>query len=155
VTIPEQIKFLDPVDGTLQFTHRIRPEPPVGLESSSGSMEAIVTWFAPTDMRGVDRYRIYQGTEFTLIGETENNTIRQFKVKLPANATDVVYVASISKLGRESIKTPIAVASNSDQYVESGTAGQTAGTASTPSYDWITSPYAGGYGGNWSSYPWL
>lgn len=142
-----QLPFMVEIPPEIALAYRGRPQPPRSLRANPGSMEATVVWSLPQDYRGIDRFRIYQGNENNLVGETDNRTIRQFKIKLSANSTDMVYVCSISRLGKESRKEPIAVSSNSDKYVQSGTTGETSGTSATPPPEWYFDPYGGLLGG--------
>lgn len=119
------------------------PQPPRGLRATSGSMEATVVWNAPADQRGVAGYRVYQGTELNLVSGTLDRSVRQFKVKLSASVTDVCFVSSVSALGRESVRLPVTVNSNSDKYVTNGTSGETSGSAAQPSPEWTQEPTGG------------
>jgi hypothetical protein len=108
-----------------------------------GTMEATVVWCAPSDLRGVHHYRIYQGDERNLIHETSNQNERQWKVKVPATAKDMIYVSTVSILGRESAKIPILISSNDNQYVVSTASDATPGQAAPTAPDWSYQPSGG------------
>ena len=136
-------RFQKTAPGAVAQVYRGRPEPPRSIRATPGTMEATIVWLAPADLRGVDRFRIYQGNENNLIGETENRITRQFKVKLPSDAADMVYVSSVSDSFRESRKVPVRVSSNNDKYVVDGAADATAGTPAAPAPGWPYEPGGG------------
>ena len=120
------------------------PQPPRALRATPGSMEATITWNAPADDRGIAGYHVFQGKESNLISGNLDRNVRQLKVKLSAGATDICFVSSVTTLGRESVRIPVVVTSNSDKYVQTGTTGETSGTTAQPSPGW-TQERSGGY----------
>lgn len=118
-----------------------RPQPPRGLRCTSGSMEAAVFWNAPADIRGVDGFRVYKADDNSLLFETKNPSVRSTTLKLAAEETTLVYVSSVSRTGRESVRMPLIVTSNSDKYVASGTSGETSGTSAASPSEWSYEDY--------------
>ncbi len=84
------------------YAFRGIPMPPRDLQSQKGAMAATVTWHAPLDLRGVVGYRVYLGSEKNLIAELSGAAVRTYIVQLPANTKNIVFLSSISALGRES-----------------------------------------------------
>lgn len=142
-----QIPFLSKIPEELALAYRGRPQAPRALQTTPGTMEATIVWNLPADSRGIGKFRIFQGNENNLVGETQDQTVRQFKVKLPANSTDMIYVSAISRLGKESVKVPVLVTSTSDKYVVTGTTGETSGSAANPPADWSLDRSGGAGGG--------
>jgi len=147
-----QIPFLSEIPEELALAYRGRPQAPRALRATAGTMEATVVWSLPGDSRGILKFRIFQGNEDNLIGQTEDRTVRQFKVKLPANAKDMVYVSAISRLSKESVKVPVLVTSKNDKYVVNTTGGETEGTAAAPPPDWYLDPSGGAKAGRYRYY---
>ena len=120
-----------------------RPAPPRGLRSDEGSLETIIYWNAPADQRGIAGWRLYRGTETNKIWETKDPTRRQVVVKMDADSTDIFYLSSFSKLGRESAKPEVFASSNTDKLVVDGTTGETSGTPASPIPEWGSEPSGG------------
>jgi len=121
------------------------PAPPRNVRCSSGTMEVLVTWNAPPYLLGVDGFRVYQTTENNLVWSTKDRTVRQARIKMPANTTDNFFVSSVSELGRESAKIPAQGTSDTSKYVVTGTSGETGGTGGAAGAEWSKEPSGGRY----------
>jgi len=122
------------------------PAPPRNLRCSSGTMEVLLTWNAPPHLLGVDGFRVYQTTENNLVWSTKDRTVRQARIKMPANTTDNFFVSSVSKFGRESPKIPVQGSSDTNKYVKIGTSGEADGTGGSSGPEWSREPSGGGKG---------
>jgi len=122
------------------------PAPPRNLRCSSGTMEVLLTWNAPPHLLGVDGFRVYQTTESNLVWSTKDRTVRQTRIKMPANTTDNFFVSSVSEFGRESAKIPVQGSSDTNKYVKTGTAGEADGTGGSGGAEWSREPSGGGRG---------
>ena len=122
------------------------PAPPRNLRCSSGTMEVLVTWNAPPHLLGVDGFRVYQTTENNLIWSTKDRTVRQTRIKMPANTTDNFFVSSVSTFGRESAKIPVQGTSDTNKYVVATSPDGTDGTGGSGGAEWSREPGGGGRG---------
>lgn len=116
---------------------RLRPQPPRNIQVQTGTMEVLLSWNMPADLRGVDGFRVYQDTESNLVFETKDLGARQIRIKMEAAKTRLFFVSCVSRLGRESVKMPKLGSSDSNKYVVTGTTGETVGTTGTPYSEWF------------------
>ena len=124
--------------------YRSRPNPPRSVVLQGGSLEVRITWNSPVDQRGVDGFRVYQNTEKQMVFETQDRNCRQYvSSSVQADTNVAFYVSTISDNGRESRKVQAIGKPNTDKLVVTGTAGSTAGTATTPPPDWPSEPSGG------------
>jgi len=121
------------------------PAPPRNVRCSSGTMEVLVTWNGPPYLLGVDGFRVHQTTENNLVWSTKDRTVRQARIKMPANTTDNFFVSSVSEFGRESAKIPAQGTSDTSKYVVTGTSGETGGTGGAAGAEWSKEPSGGRY----------
>jgi len=126
--------------------YRGRPMMPRQVRASAGSLEALITWNGPEDMRGVAGFRVYKDNESNLVEEIRDLSRRQTKVTLPGNAKAMIYVSAFSTLNRESPKVAVLASTNTDQLVVTGTGGATPGTAPVQPPGWPDEPDGGGRG---------
>ena len=122
---------------------RGRPAPPRALRTSQGSLETIVFWNGPVDLRGVNGWRVYEDIETKKVWESQDPTVRQVRIKIPSTTSRLFFVSCFSKLGRESAKIPVVGSSNTDKMVVDGTTGETGGTAPAPPPEWEEEPTGG------------
>lgn len=113
-----------------------RPSPPRDPQITAGTVEVLVSWFAPADQRGADRYRIYMDTPDNLVWQSTDSRARQARIKVPASSTKAFMVSSISNAGRESVKVDVTGSSTDDKYVVDGTTGETGGSEAAPPPEW-------------------
>jgi hypothetical protein len=118
------------------------------LRTQPGSLETIVFWNSPPDLRGVSGWRVYEDIETKKVWESQDPTVRQVRIKMPSDTSRLFFVSCFSKLGRESAKVPVVGSSNSDKFVVDGTTGETGGTAPTPPPEWEDEPSGGRAGQN-------
>jgi len=111
----------------------LQPDPPRGVRITSGSLEVLVSWNAPADMRGVAKFRVYKGNERNPRAEVDAQ-IRSATIKVPAGNSDFFHVKSVSSTGRESI---VASAWGTSSADSSSNASQPTEWASEPSGGWI------------------
>ena len=133
------------LDERKRFGYRGIPSPPRSLILQSGSLEVLLTWNAPEDMRGVDSFYIYQDTENNLVWKSPDRSTRQYRAKVPADTPVAFYVSCVSKAGRESPKVQVIGKANTDKYVQTGTSGETGGTAPSVPPGWIDEPTGGAF----------
>jgi hypothetical protein len=128
-----QMKPPDLIDEKRRFLFQGIPAPPGSLIVQGGSLEVLLTWNAPEDLRGVDRFYVFVGTENDLVWQSHDRSCRQVRLKVPADTNTAFYVSCVSKAGRESSKVQAIGKAGTDKYVTTGTTGETSGTqASTP-----------------------
>lgn len=124
--------------------YRQRPMSPRQVRATSGSLEALITWNAPEDTRGIVGFRIYKDDENGLVEEIRDPARRQTKVKLPGGSGKaMVYVSAFTTLNRESPKIAVLAQTNSDQLVVTGTGGATSGTEGAEPPGWGEEPGGG------------
>ncbi len=120
------------------------PAPPRNLQIQSGSLEVLLVWNQPADLRGVDKFYVYQGDENNRVWQSVDGATQQVRLKVPADTATAFYISSVSKAGRESKKVQIIGKANSDQLVVSGTSGGTGGSSPPPPSGWTDEPTGGG-----------
>jgi hypothetical protein len=86
---------------------------------------------------------VYENIETNKVWESTDPTIRQVRIKMPADSSRLFFVSCFSILGRESAKVPVVGSSNTDKMVVDGTTGETGGTAPTPPPEWPEEPSGG------------
>jgi hypothetical protein len=107
-------------------------------------VEVLIFCNGPACGRGVDRFRVYQGSGNNLVWTATDLAIRQVRIKLPANTTDIFFVRCVSRVGRESPKISVQASSDSDKYVVQGTSGETNGGGAPTGPEWHEEPSGGG-----------
>lgn len=123
--------------------YRARPMIPRQVRATAGSLETLITWNGPEDMRGVAGFRIYKDNENNLVEEIRDPLRRQTKVKLPGNGAAMVYVSAFTTLNRESPKIAVRATTNTDQLVVTGSGGATGGSEGAQPPGWTDEPSGG------------
>jgi len=104
----EPMSVPQPSPGTTGvFNYRGVPSNPRNLLATPGKGKCVLTWSAPGDARGVDRYRVYLDKESNLAFSTQDNLATQFSLQMDSGTARMAYVSCLSSLGRESNKVPI------------------------------------------------
>ena len=75
----------------------LRPQPPRNIQAQTGTMEVLLTWNAPADMRGVDGFRVDEGNENNLVFEKPDPNVRQAQIKMEANTSKMFFVSCVSQ----------------------------------------------------------
>lgn len=133
------------VEGRGAPVFRLRPMAPRGLRTAAGSLEAMIFWNTPADMRGVAGFRIYRDNESNLVYETKDPSTRQATIRLPGASSAMCFVCSVSEIGRESPKISITVRSNTDKLLQTGNSGETSGSSPVSPPEWPNEPSGGSY----------
>ena len=145
-TFPQVASMLPPpatYSDDYATAYRGRPMIPRQVRATAGSLETLITWNGPEDMRGVAGFRIYKDNENNLVEEVRDPARRQTKVKLPGNGAAMIYVSAFSTLNRESPKVVVRGTTNTDQLVVTGTGGATGGSEGAQPPGWTEEPGGG------------
>lgn len=146
---PSMFAPSDILDARRLYAFPRLPEAPRNPVAQLGSFETLITWYAPADLRNVEKFRIYDTETTDIVWESVDSSARKTRLTLAADTKKLFLISSVDPQGRESEKVPIVGQSNTDKFVVNGTAGETGGTSPGPPPGWEDKP-SGGFRGTTS-----